>query len=478
MQRWGFCLGVLLVASVASAQEPTTYRLRYSSSGDSLVHVTLILPGPVAAPRHFVMPRAIPGGYAQQEYDRFVRDLRAFSSDDRGQPVVREDGPRWRLGEAGGHIARVEYAMDVAAMEREIFDASDTSKARDGYLGVLGYTVFGYIEGGEDAPARLEVEAPEGWPAFVTLAPQAPPASGRTSAAASSFYALADAQVVLGPRATYRRVAGDPPLYLAVYSETSEDLDAEGAIARDALDRVVAYFERPPFRHYTVHLELLKPVSPRHDYGFSMEHLESGTFFMGTDRALTAASPASARETNRLNYAHHMAHSWLPKHAYGEQYFPHSWEIAPLIDTVWFNEGFGRYAAIDALADGLSPSERESFRTRHLTRLRTIIEEAPPAIRRMSLVDLSRVASVLYSRDFRTGMNTFARGGLMAAEIDRRIQERTSGARRLRDALRFMPGWIQQTGRGFRIDEFAGIIRQATGVDVGDIVDRWLAAPR
>ncbi|MGE5815700.1 MAG: hypothetical protein ACM36C_14525, partial [Acidobacteriota bacterium] len=157
--------------------------------------------------------------------------------------------------------------------------------------------------------------------------------------------------------------------------------------------------------------------------------------------------------------------------------FPHSWEIAPLIDTVWFNEGFGRYAAIDALADGLPPGQREDFHARQVARLRAIVDNAPPPIRRMSLVELSRVASVLYSLDFRTGMNTFARGGLMAAEMDGRIRERTKGAKRLRDALRFMPGWVSRIGRGFRIEEFAAIVREATGVDVADIYERWLAAP-
>ncbi len=477
MRRWPLALAALLVPSLAWAQAPTVYHLRYAAPGDARVRVTLTLPSAGSAPVHFVMPRAIPGGYDQQEYDRYVRGVRAFSPGGAAVAVAREDGPRWRLGEAGDRVSRVEYAVDVDEMEREIFDASATSKRCDGYLGLLGYSVFGYVEGADQGPVRLEIEAPAGWPAFTTLAPQAPPATGRASADASSFYALADSQVVLGPRAAFRRVPGDAPLYLAVYAETAEDLTMEAAVAREALDRVVAYFGHPPFAHYTVHLELLRPVSPRHEYGFSMEHLESGTFFLGVDRALTPASVESLRLTNLFNYAHHMGHAWIPKHAYGVHYFPHRWEIAPIIDTVWFNEGFGRYAAIEAVADGMPAGEGEAFRALNLKRLQRIVDEAPPVIRRMSLVELSRVASVLYSKDFRTGMNTFARGGLMAAELDRRIRERSGGAKRLRDALRFMPGWVARAGRGFRVEELPGIVREATGVDVADIFQRWLPAP-
>jgi hypothetical protein len=69
-----------------------------------------------------------------------------------------------------------------------------------------------------------------------------------------------------------------------------------------------------------------------------------------------------------FNYAHHMAHSWIPKRAYGEGYIPFLWEMPPVIDTIWFNEGFGRYAAIAALADGMPGQEGREFRQGQLAR--------------------------------------------------------------------------------------------------------------
>ena len=71
-----------------------------------------------------------------------------------------------------------------------------------------------------------------------------------------------------------------------------------------------------------------------------MEHLDSGTFYFGIDRAITPKSESHAREAQGFNYAHHMAHSWSPKHAYGTGYLPFEWEAAPLIESIWFNEGF------------------------------------------------------------------------------------------------------------------------------------------
>jgi len=70
----------------------------------------------------------------------------------------------------------------------------------------------------------------------------------------------------------------------------------------------------------------------------------------------------------------------------------------------------------------------------------------------MSTIILSREAFFLYSQDFRTGMNTFARGSLMAAQIDDRIRQQSQGKRDLRDALRAV---LLQTQKEHRRVELA-----------------------
>lgn len=233
------------------------------------------------------------------------------------------------------------------------------------------------------------------------------------------------------------------------------------------------YFGDEPFPAYTVELENLKPL-PGHNYDFSQEHLNSGTFSFSVARAMTASSTPIEKSRHLFNYAHHMAHCWIPKRAYGVGYMPFTWEMPPIIDTIWFNEGFGRYAAISAVVDGMPAQEGADYRSRQLKYLRKIVDNAPDFIRRMPTVELSREASFLYSADFRTGMNTFARGSLMAAEMDDRIREQTHGDKSLRDALRSLVLRVQNEQRPFTIPELPLVVKQATGVDVGDILQRWL----
>jgi predicted metalloprotease with PDZ domain len=145
-----------------------------------------------------------------------------------------------------------------------------------------------------------------------------------------------------------------------------------------------------------------------------------------------------------------------------------------VIDTIWFNEGFGRYAAIEAVAAGMPTAEGKSFRDRQLSGLREVVNTAPPFLRKMPLTVLSREASFLYASDFRTGMNVFARGSLMAAEMDDRIRAHTGDQKSLRDALRWLLRWSAEHQTPFETTDLPRYFATATGVDVADILDHWM----
>jgi 7,8-dihydropterin-6-yl-methyl-4-(beta-D-ribofuranosyl)aminobenzene 5'-phosphate synthase len=455
------------IACAAHAQMPIRYDVRYAEPGAPNVSVNITLPEAAKAPASLVVPRNYPGGYEQVPYDSFVTAVSAFSSDGKALVASKDaDGPRWTLGRRGESVLRIEYRVDIARMESQIRDAVSTSKVRKGYAGLLGYSIFGYLDGLGDRRIELRVDGPKGWPVATTLA----------STAAADFYALADSEILMGPDLKVSKIGGTIPLVMAIYAEGPVDGALESQLAREALDRVQAYFGDTPIPQYTVQLELLKPLAG-HDYNFSQEHIDSGTFSLSVDAAITAQSSAQDRDRTRFNFAHHMAHCWIPKLAYGVGYRPFTWEMTPVIDSIWFNEGFGRYAAIAASADAMPSGEGKAFRERQLTRLREIVDSAPPFLRKMPLDVLSREASFLYAQDFRTGMNVFSRGALMAAEMDDRIRARTAGAKSLRDALRWLLRWSAENQKPFQTEDLPRYFAAATGVDVGDILSRWTRSP-
>jgi predicted metalloprotease with PDZ domain len=476
--RFRRVLSLVLAAAAGTitltAQPPAaevTYRLTYERAGADTVTIELAWPTPLTEATPLVMPRAIPMGYGEQHYDAFVSEVEAFAGTAAMTAPAREEGPRWRL--ASG-TTRIRYRVNLGEMEREVRAASDASRVRDGYVGMLGYSVFAYVDGFEERPVHLRVEGPSGWPVFCTLAPRWPVTADPVEGRAQNFYALADAQVVLGPRATIRRLAERPtPLYLAAYAEGEVDLDRLGRLAVTAYQRVIDYFGSVPFTHYTVHQELLTPISPRHEYGMSMEHLDSSTYYLAASSGLTARSTPDDDARVLYNFAHHIAHAWVPKRVYGTGYFPFQWELAPVLDSIWFAEGFGQYAAIVAIGAGMP--DPAAYRQGMLARrFRANITSAPAFLKRLPLVELSRVASTRYAEDFRTGRLVFSRGGLMAAALDERIHAETKGAKSLRDAFRFLVDWTAHERRAFRQDELPTLIQQATGVDTRAVIEEWM----
>jgi len=479
--RLGFFVMVaqLLVApGPAAAAIAQGYSVEYSLGSPGRIHVSIVPGQPLQGPVTLVIPRAIPSGYAMQPYDRYVENVVASSGTGTAAGVEREDGPRWRIGEAGVAIAAVAYDVDLVRQENEITSAADTSRVREGYVGILGYSALGYIEGRESVPIVLDVRGPEGWPVYSTLSPKAPADTRATRAEAADFFALADSQILMGPRLDLRRLDLPLPVFLALYAETETDPARHAEVFGQAFRLALAYFGEAPFDHYTACIELLKPVSARHEYGFSMEHLESSTYFLGPDRAYGKDTDPAGIDRDRFNFVHHVTHSWLPKRVYGTGYLPFTWELAPMIETIWFNEGFARHVTIQAIADSLGGDAGREFRRRQLDGYRAAVDAMPGFIRSMPLLDLSRIGSTMYSEDFRTGRTLFMKGALMAEEMDAYIRDRTNGSRSLRDALRSMVAWGVRTGRPFTVDELPALIAGPAGVDepgIRAIMERWLA---
>lgn len=449
----------------------------------STLRVTITFPQDASMTKaELIVPRAIPMGYGQVPYDRFVTIVAARSRSGSPAAVNRGEGPRWSVtsGSASDPIAGLEYDVDLRAMEAGVLSGGDSSRARDGYVGLLGYSVFAYIEGLEERAIELAVAPPPNrpdWPVFSTLAPRAPAASGPLRTGAAGFYDLADSQILMGPLFRVKKLKAGVDLFLAIHAEGPADEEVMAPLAEQAFDAVLRYFGTAPFPHYTLLFDYLRPLSPRHGYGFSMEHMQSASFGALASAAPTGKSTDRERAAFRYNVAHHVAHAWIPKRCAGEGYFPFRWELAPLIDTIWLSEGFGQYAAADALSDVLpNNAEGKPYREALVDlRFRNALKEMPDFLKRMPLVSLSRTASTFYSEDFRTGRTVFSRGGLMAYEMDERLRSSPGGGARLRDALRALVAWSAREKRAFSIDELPGIFKAATGVETRDIMERWLA---
>lgn len=409
----------------------------------------------------FIIPRSAPGTYELTNYISFVNNVKAYTESKKYIEGNIGDGSYFTFSaDKNLYISSITYEVDIVKMEKTLLGSYASSKKRKKYLGILGYSVFGFVEGLEDKQIVLDINTAPDWPIFSTLRPQKDRKKGTDSYSIENYALLADAQYLLGEDVeVYQITSAKTPLFVAVYAETEINIKEIGRRVLKSFNKLTSYFGYVPMPHYTVCYEFLKPISKRHDYGFSMEHLNSMTASFDISKAIKNYN----LNAKTGSIVHHIAHSWVPLRSYGTGYRPFEWQTAPLIETIWLNEGFIWYISYYTVLNN----------KQILIFFNKIIDNAPDYIKKKSLKELSLLGSTQYSMDFRIGQNLFSRGALLAHDIDILILKETNGQKSFKDAILGLLKWTEINKRAYKYNEITSIISKYVDVDVSKIWEKW-----
>ncbi|WP_430468493.1 hypothetical protein [Winogradskyella ouciana] len=421
------------------------------------VTVTILLDAINTRDHYLLIPRSAPGTYEITDYPSFIENIEAVTTN--GSTIKGQRGRGSIIFfRKEAKITQVSYDVNITKMEAELKGGFASSKIRENYLGLLGYSVFATIVGYEDKPIHLTLKSDAQWPIFTTLKPSTSMESEITLLV-SNYAELADAQYLFGNDVKILKVKdAEIPLYVAAYAEGEINLEEIGRRGLFSLQGLSNYFGYIPMPHYTMCYEFLKPYSEEHTYGFLMEHMNSMTASATMASAITTYDP----KANIFSMVHHMGHSWIPLRSYGKGYRPFDWGSAPIIETIWLNEGFIWY--VSSIVTN-SPKTIDFFKQ--------IIEHAPIYIKEKSLKELSQLGSSQYSGDFNIGRNLFSRGALMAYEMDVEIKKATNNEKTFKDALIGLLNWTKENDRAFEYHEIETILSNSTGVDLSEIWLKW-----
>lgn len=326
-------------------------------------------------------------------------------------------------------------------------------------MGILGYSVFGTIPNLKNQPIELTISSDAQWPIFTTFNPTQQ-FTNETTITVDNYAMLADAQYLLGNDVQIFNVEdAEIPLIIAVYAEDDINIEEIGRRALLSLQGLSNYFGYVPMPHYTLCYEFLKPYSDEHSY-VSMEHMNSMTASLPIQSTIIDYDP----NANINSVIHHMGHAWIPLRSYGKGYRPFDWAAAPIIETIWLNEGFIWYvmSIITNQPDVINYFERT-------------IKYAPKYIQEKSLNELSQLGSTQYSGDFNIGKNLFSRGALMAKEMDDAIRKATYNKRSFKDALLGLLKWTEKHNRGYNYDEIEPILSTSIETNLSAIWNKWQA---
>ncbi|MTI38376.1 hypothetical protein [Fulvivirga lutimaris] len=460
MRRIIFLFSFIISITSLNAQQKISYLLNKQADLNKIT-IQITFDALSASDANLVIPRSAPGTYILTNYIAFVDDVVGYTTTGKQLPGMIGDGSFFTFGDSNDPLNKVSYTVDIEKMEIDLLDASTSSKAREDYLGLFGYSVFGFIEGMEAEAVNLTINTDPSWPIFSTLRPDTDRKFGTDSFEAENYATLVDAQYLLGTGVQVTRVEEAPiPLYVAAYAATSDYLEGIGNTSLLSLQKLADYFGYIPMPHYTVVYEFLKPISDRHDYGFNMEHLNS----MTAHRDITQEYMPNK---DLGNIIHHIGHSWVPLRSWGEGYRPFAWQVAPLEETIWLNEGFTWYVTFYQIL------ENEGI----LNWWKSNMDNAPDFIKTKTLRELSLLGSTQYASDFRIGKNLFSRGALMTYDLDEYIQKQTNGKKSFKDAILGLLNWTKENQRAFKYNEIEPIMSKATGVDLSPVWNKWQNAP-
>ncbi len=462
MKKW---LGIyFFLFCCLGSQAQTKYTLAYTDSSIVYVNITLQPAAPVKGSTAFVMPRSIPGSYSISLYDQFVEEVYAITTG--GQKIaMQEDGndaPRWYCTDSTQRIHHISYRVNLRKMENRI-SLADASIIRSGFAGILNYSVFGWLDGTETEPVICTVSSFPGWSIFSSNVPSVNPAKETFRFQTDNYHTLADGQLFIGTRFKVKTYRGIAPLYVAAYCETGEEyLDDYGKQGISAMGILQEYFGEVPFQQYSILLRKALPMDQKVAPSLAMEHLQSSTFFGDTSGMRKAAMSKERIIATIPTIIHHMAHALLPLRCYGDNYRPYVLEIPPIINHIWFNEGFMWFLPYDTL-------KLERMKKRFTDN----VYHTAPQIKQLSLQELSQLASTMYGTDFRIGTSLYSRGALMALEMNEYLLQQSSGKKSMKNVFRYLYQWSKQNQRPFTLQELPQLLNQSCNIDLSKIYAKW-----
>lgn len=447
------------------------------------LHVRLTLENPNPEGQLLSLPAWIPGSYLIRDFSRQIESIEATSAT---EPVAirKKDSHTWQCAPCLGELT-VEYtvyAWDLSVRGAHFDDA---------HAFFNGTSVFLCAVGQEHEACHVELLPPphrNDWTVHTSLReasghPRGASRHGFGYYKAPSYDALIDHPVELGtPQVVCFEVHGAE--HEMVFTGVIPGLDLE-RIASDTAKICAAQIElfepescRAPFLDSADRYVFMTMVTGD-GYG-GLEHRAS-TALMASRHDLPVRAQENAGEGYQTFLglvSHEYFHTWNVKRIKPAVFAPYDLARETHTQLLWVFEGFTSY--YDDLMLVRSGVIQETDYLRLLGKVIAAVQRSGGRFKQ-SVAESSFDAWTRYYKQDENSPNAlvsyYTKGSLVALGLDITIRHATQGQRSLDDVMRLL--W-QRYGRDFYLgsatgvaeDDIAGLIQEATGVDVSDFLAR------
>ncbi|MHB1435181.1 MAG: M61 family metallopeptidase [Thermoplasmata archaeon] len=435
------------------------YELRYLGPSSTRVEVQVVLPPEPKGSAELVFPSWVPGSYVIRDPARYV--IRASRPGPDGRPVA----PVERVGKSRWQVRYDSDPSPIVRFELFGFELSKLGLDTDAdHLFINPGFALPYVDGHQSEPCELQLRIPAHW-RVVTELEEIDREARRYRA--RSYDELVDSPVDCGTiRESIFRPAGIPHR-LSLCGEPA-DMDARRTVRdlEQIVSATIAYFGSSPLNHYTFFFHL----ADAGDGG--LEHATSNSCVIPRD----IFRPAKKYRRFLHLAAHEYFHLYNVKRIRPAVFGSFDYTQEMYTRLLWWMEGATDYGSHLLLRRSglLSP-------TQYLEDLAEMIRAYREIPGRLvtSLEEASLSAWVGFYKPSDESVNQsvsyYLKGGLVSWAMDMEIRTATRNSASLDTVLRYLWKECGERGRGIGERELPRLVEQATGLNLGEFFERYVA---
>ncbi|MDG7007245.1 MAG: M61 family metallopeptidase [Nitrososphaerota archaeon] len=305
--------------------EPITYTVSMMRANAHYMDVTMELKVPdTRGELRLAMPVWTPGHYLVSDFARNVDRVTAFDSATGGELKVQKlEKSLWRLETLGAERVRISYPVYAFA-----YSVSD-SYIDDQHALINGASVFLYLDGMKDVPARLKLEPLPGWKAVST-------GLVRTSEwefEAPDYDVLVDSPVEVGNQEVERFRTADAEYEVSMSGAPLVDRKRFVEDIRKIVQTTEQVFGQVPYKRYVFLVNFTDAARG------GLEHLNSTMCLLQRFRMV----PAEEYHQAMGLFSHEFFHAWNVKRMRPLGLGPFDYSKEVYTKSLWIAEGVTSY---------------------------------------------------------------------------------------------------------------------------------------
>ena len=306
--------------------DPVSYTVSMLRANAHYMDITMEVNVPDAAKGELrlAMPVWTPGHYLVTDFARNVDRVRAFDQADGGELEVQKlEKSLWRVAAGSAQRVRIEY--QIYAFSYTV----DDSYIDDQHALINGASVFLYVVGMKDAPARLRLEPRPGWKVASTGLARV----SEREFEAPDYDVLVDSPMEVGNQVVERFATTAAEYEVSMFGEPLADVKRFVGDVRKIVEATELVFGQVPYRRYVFLVNFTDTARG------GLEHLNSTMCLLPRFRMI----PAEEYHLAMGLFSHEFFHAWNVKRMRPAGLGPFDYSGEVYTKSLWIAEGVTSY---------------------------------------------------------------------------------------------------------------------------------------